>query len=293
MQNNTKRKPDRRVLEILREYKNIYTDIDDVYRANAYIRAIVAYTNGYDVTPGIAKKITMVARGEIPDDLLELRSSPEIKTLRILCSVLGVGVVTAREWYAHGIKSLRDLRAAVRGNVIKLNHMQEIGLKYHKQLNSRIPRADITSFVHGAKSTLSDYSIIPAGSYRRGANDSGDIDILIVSKQRPDVEVVLQLLTPHTIISTGPEKTSALYRINGMLRHVDLILMAEVSSAAALLYLTGSAEFNEWMRGVAKSQGKRLNQHGLYNNGRLISTNTERDIFAALGLSYVAPNKRI
>jgi DNA polymerase/3'-5' exonuclease PolX len=47
------------------------------------------------------------------------------------------------------------------------------------------------------------------------------------------------------------------------------------------------------MRGFAKKNGFRLNQHGLYKPGKLLPSVTEKDIFLHLGMKYVEPKNRI
>lgn len=69
------------------------------------------------------------------------------------------------------------------------------------------------------------------------------------------------------------------------------------SLASALLYFTGSGEFNKNMRSYALSKGFTLNEYGLYkliNNTKTfkIKTIEEKDIFHTLNLKYVEPNNR-
>ncbi len=284
------------VYDILREYRDAYEACGDVYRARAYTRAIAALPN--TPTAGIAARVTIIMRGEIPPDLAELRASPQLAAVRVLSSILGVGFETANTWYRRGITSLRQVRTAHAAGKLKLNHMQTLGLKYYKQLHTRIPRAVITQFTDKFRAAMSLYRIVVAGSYRRGAADSGDVDILVYAKDRPDITQIMALMPPYATVVTGPEKTSVLYRISGAgtiparIIHVDIICVRGEYAAAALLYLTGSADFNERMRGHAKTLGYKLNQHGLYCDGVIVPTATERDIFTALGMRYVAPGAR-
>ena len=46
------------------------------------------------------------------------------------------------------------------------------------------------------------------------------------------------------------------------------------------------------MRGIAKKKGYMLNQNGLYKNGKLITINSEKEIYDLLGIPYVKPKDR-
>lgn len=87
-------------------------------------------------------------------------------------------------------------------------------------------------------------------------------------------------------------------------RRLDLKVYPEHEYGYALLYFTGSAHFNRSMRHYAKAKGYSLSDHGLVhavkvgaNNvvrgtENLVPAATEEEIFAALGLEYIAPTDR-
>jgi DNA polymerase (family 10) len=92
------------------------------------------------------------------------------------------------------------------------------------------------------------------------------------------------------ILTAGSERISLLYESRGIARQVDLLFANNYP--AALLYFTGSKEFNERVRAAAKRQGMTLNQNGLFMAGRVVNAKTEGDIFAALKLPYLRPPDR-
>jgi DNA polymerase (family 10) len=47
------------------------------------------------------------------------------------------------------------------------------------------------------------------------------------------------------------------------------------------------------MRGIAKRQGYKLNEYGLYKGEREIQIYSERDAFDILGMKYLNPEERI
>src|SRR5438128_2693418 len=73
-----------------------------------------------------------------------------------------------------------------------------------------------------------------------------------------------------------PAKNSPHYRL-------DIEFVHPNSYGAALLYFTGSKEFNVMMRANAKKRGFLLNEHGLYyaKTGKVVrNCMTEQEIFA-------------
>ena len=72
--------------------------------------------------------------------------------------------------------------------------------------------------------------------------------------------------------------------------------MTEAEFPYALLYFTGSKELNTSMRQMAKDQGYKLNEYGLYKITSKGEKNTpcksEAEIFEKLGMKYIEPELR-
>uniref|UniRef100_A0A673JR46 DNA polymerase n=1 Tax=Sinocyclocheilus rhinocerous TaxID=307959 RepID=A0A673JR46_9TELE len=85
----------------------------------------------------------------------------------------------ARKFYDEGVRNLEDLKKIEH----KLNHHQQIGLKYFEEFEKRIPRAQMqkmeTLILKELDVVDPEYIGTICGSYRRGAESSGDIDILL------------------------------------------------------------------------------------------------------------------
>ena len=90
---------------------------------------------------------------------------------------------------------------------------------------------------------------------------------------------------------------------SGVHRRLDIKVYPRPMFPFALLYFTGSDHFNRSMRWYAKKSGWSLSDHGLQPThrvsglgkvwiGRTVDCKTERDVFAAMGLEYVAPTER-
>jgi DNA polymerase/3'-5' exonuclease PolX len=78
----------------------------------------------------------------------------------------------------------------------------------------------------------------------------------------------------------------------------DIRYMPYESYYPALLYFTGSANFNRKMRMVASDMGYILNEYGLYklnkddSKGKKVRAKSEEDIFDYLGFDYISPENR-
>jgi len=128
-----------------------------------------------------------------------------------------------------------------------------------------------------------------AGSYRRGREDCGDGDLLILPKPS---EAGKRDSSWRGALESGFE-----YLLGGVSRQriliegfpVDVIATTPEAWGAALCYLTGSRWHNIAMRVRAKDHGFTLNEYGLWRGKRRIAGRTEAEIYRALGLRWHPP----
>jgi len=128
-----------------------------------------------------------------------------------------------------------------------------------------------------------------AGSIRRKKSEVRDIDIVLIPKP----------LLWHRIIATLQRNMDAKVVKRGDIIaqltikdvNVDLYSATEQTWGALLLIRTGSAEHNIKLSKRALSMGMKLTHSGLTKDGKIIAS-TEREIFGALGLSYIEPEER-
>lgn len=123
------------------------------------------------------------------------------------------------------------------------------------------------------------------GSYRRGKEVLGDLDLLIAANEKGR-EIILRSL--DSVMVEGPRKIRGIYKN----MQVDFMTAFTLSWGAARLHCTGSREFNIKMRVKAKSLGMSLNEYGLMRKGRALESETEEEIFKALKMAYVKPEER-
>jgi DNA polymerase (family 10) len=142
-------------------------------------------------------------------------------------------------------------------------------------------------------------SVTPAGSFRRGKETIGDLDLLVtlakgfVSQKHVDAlsEHILKYSQLDQVLVRGENKVS--FRL-GIGLQVDVRLLEKESFGAALLYFTGSKEHNVALRGRANKLGYTLNEYALatLKSGKRVAGKSEEEIYAKLGLQTPPPEIR-
>ncbi|MGW7289990.1 DNA polymerase/3'-5' exonuclease PolX [Streptomyces sp. NPDC054847] len=131
-----------------------------------------------------------------------------------------------------------------------------------------------------------------AGSLRRMKETIGDVDILVAAhRSAPFMDALTAL--PHTaeVIAHGQKKTSV-RTTTGL--QVDLRVLPPASWGAGLQYFTGSKAHNIRTREIAVRRGLKLSEYGLFDaeSGESITSETEEEIYARLGLPWIPPTLR-
>jgi len=131
-----------------------------------------------------------------------------------------------------------------------------------------------------------------AGSLRRMRESVKDVDILVTSTEPARVIDTLVHL-PSVIEVTGRGDTKASVRHQDGLA-IDLRVVEPAAFGAALQYFTGSREHNVRLRQLAIQRGLKLSEYGLFDEatGARVAGATEEDVYAALGLPWIAPELR-
>ena len=189
-----------------------------------------------------------------------------------------------------------------------LNDVQKKGLKYYEDILKRIPRLEIEHYrTKMSKIKIAtDFHFEIVGSYRRGADNSGDIDVIITSSydNRNVFDIFIDMLVKKGIIiellSKGKKKSLTVGKLRGHpARRLDFMFTTKEEYPFAVLYFTGSKIFNTLMRGQALKMGYTMNEHGLYKfkngvKGSKIERKfkDEKDIFDFLNIKWVEPCDR-
>ena len=123
-----------------------------------------------------------------------------------------------------------------------------------------------------------------AGSIRRKKGSVGDIDLVVIGSPGAVKEIAN---TNSEQVWGGDKRINFVYKG----RQVNVIMTTAQGWGAAMLYATGSGEFNMVMRLKAKRMGFKLNEYGLWDveTNKRITGRTEHAIFRAMGYKG-APN---
>ena len=274
---------------------------------------------------GIGKSIEAKIKEILRDGQLfrasEIRSHPRTAALEELMNVHGIGPSKAKELYAQGIRSIADLKREAKEYPELLNDTQHMGLKYVDDFLKRIPREEMD--VHrqileeATRGTEFVFDIV--GSYRRGAESSGDIDVLLTlpeeSKNKiPKFYRLIEILKESgylvATLAEGVKKYMGVAKLKGTRsagrgrgkeypgRRIDLMLTPRSEYPFALLYFTGSKGFNIRVRREALEKGLSLNEYGfsLTEKGerkRIPKIESEHQLLEYLLGRYVKPEDRV
>lgn len=132
--------------------------------------------------------------------------------------------------------------------------------------------------------------VVVAGSYRRGRETVGDLDVLVTARRGSAVmERFVGYPRVERVVSKGPTRSTVL--LAGGLQ-VDLRLLPERAFGAALHYFTGSKAHNIQIRRLAQRQQLKINEYGVFRGDDRLTGKTEKSVFKAVGLPWIAPELR-
>lgn len=247
---------------------------------------------------------TLVTQGKLPQ-LIKLREETPLVLIQ-MTRIPGLGVKKALLLHKElGIGSLGELKEAceagkvqaLKGFAAKTEKSILAGLEIAEAASLRIRVDQAEKLVHRLRLQLEQCDAIDqlefAGSYRRGKETVGDIDILVVSR---DYAAVMDLLEafPGRVSTIVRGDTKMSIRVDEQFQ-VDLRVVPSESFGAALQYFTGSKEHNVALRSRARKMGMTVNEYGVAKIDapeQYIAGSTEESVYEVLGLRWVAPELR-
>ena len=300
-------------IELMEKLADIMLKQGEPFRARAYQKAqetMMSYPDDIlspdDLKgkPGIGSTIMEKLNEYVQTGTLKVLEREKNNPVNILAEVYGIGPKKAKDLVDGGITSIEQLRQ----NQHLLNDIQKVGLRYYEDVLMKVPRTEIEEYKSVFERALpkeSDAKMEIVGSYRRGAQASGDIDVIITSDSPKVFTSFVDNLVREKVIlyilSRGPTKCLVMAKIpsSSVARRVDFLYTGKTEFPFAILYFTGSKIFNTVMRHVALEKSYTMNEHGIYKMENKKKGNkvdkvftTEKDIFNFLGLQYKAPQER-
>jgi DNA polymerase (family 10) len=266
----------------------------------------------------LAEKIEqLVSTGSMPM-LQELRAQIPAGVLTLI-RVPGLGPKKAATLYSElKIASLDMLKAACEADQVQA--LKGFGKKTQDKILAGISiaaQADVRMYWAEADLIVQELlaymrrlpgvrRVEAAGSYRRGRETIGDIDLLADAE---DPNAAMDHLANFgggaEVIGRGETKLSV--RLARGLQ-VDLRIVPPESFGAALQYFTGSKEHNVVLRGMAKDRGLKINEYGVFrivagadetakpetsaSSPAFVAGGTEEEVYATIGLPCFPPEIR-
>ena len=296
-----------------------YKSEGDSLRAKTYlgvVKALLLLETDKDLEPKNLKSCDRIGQGtrtrikEIIDTgtLQEYEKIKDYKSpLSEFLKIHGVGKSKAMNLVGQGFKTIEDIRKCppdTLGTI--LNETQLKGLKHFDDIQERIPYAEIQKHEIILKKILSEIDpeaeLTIAGSYRRKKDTSGDIDILLKAQTKKTYDRFIDTLKISSVIvedlARGPKKYMGLAKgiDTSFVRRIDIMYTKIQEYPFAVLYFTGSCEFNQRMRADALIMGYTMNEYSLKSLSGEKMENvfiTEKDIFKFLNYEYLEPEMRI
>ncbi len=275
------------VAGILADETRQLTDIDGIGKDLAE-KCRVLVVNGE--LPQLQKLLA-----QIPRTVLDLLRIPSLgpKKAKVLYQELGITTLDALRTACESgqVRGLKGFGAKTESAILH-------GIEIATLANQRMLWAEANDISQQLLQHLRECRSIErmemAGSYRRGRETVGDLDILVVSSDPDEVmDCFGEFPEREETIARGKTKMS-LRLSNGL--SVDLRVVLSESFGAALQYFTGSKDHNVTLRGMARQQGMRINEYGIYRvNGddqTYVAGAEEEDVYKALGLPWFPPELR-
>jgi len=268
----------------------------------------VCRENRLQSIPGVGKAIAQkveeylrTGRIQSHQELLAQTPSGQSELLKIS----GLGPKTINMLHEKlNISNLDDLeKAATEHRIRRLPRMGETrekniqrSIERYKKRSQRILYSTAEPIVNEILAYLGGIAglehITAAGSFRRGKETVGDIDILATAT-RPEEVVASFVRMPmvEEVLAKGPTKASVIVQET---IQVDLRIVEHRSYGTVLQYFTGSKDHNVRMRQLALGRGYSLSEYSLTRlaDNQDLFYEREEDVYAALGLQYIPPEMR-
>lgn len=136
-------------------------------------------------------------------------------------------------------------------------------------------------------------AITPAGSFRRGKETVGDLDLLVTGPAATAaLDRFIAFPRVQEVLANGDNKASARVGLEGL--QVDLRALPPESFGAAMQYFTGSKDHNVAIRTRAVRMGLKLSEYGLFRieDDSRVAGATEAGVYEALGMAWIPPEMR-
>ena len=240
----------------------------------------------------------------VPAVVFELMRVPGLgpKKVKVLVDALGIGSLdeleaACRDGRVRTIKGFGEkTEAAILGNIAFAKNPEHARLLWNEA------DAVVQELLAWMRECPAVRQVEAAGSWRRGRETVGDLDIVVDSDDPAAVMDHLRAWKETSaVILRGDTKTS----VRGPRDlQIDLRVVDDDSFGAALQYFTGSKEHNVRLRSRARDRGLTINEYGVHRlvpgaddaakpaKGKTVAGRKEADVYEAVGLPWIPPELR-
>ncbi|KAL0488250.1 DNA polymerase beta [Acrasis kona] len=307
------------VIKILEELQNLDNVKTNTNKIQAYKSAIAEIQKEYPDFNSIGRTITSQINEVLNTNTLKILNfhNQHSEAVAELSKVYGIGISLASKLYKqHNIKTIQDLRQSK--YKLRLNESQLIGIRLYEDLLLKIPRKEIEIFEKLIDQSIQkihpDMITKICGSYRRGLEQSGDIDLLVTlnhSQRGGNYSDMLRKIVSRLqkddiisdVLSHGPKKFMGVCILPDSVsefvphkhRRIDIRFVTQDQFHCATLYFTGSAWFNALMRIRANQKDLHISEYAVWkglNRDSPLRVTCEKDVFDYIGMKYFEPTER-
>jgi DNA polymerase (family 10) len=278
--------------------ETLKNDVEDLYQAGG-LKALKGI-------PGVGESIAHKIEEYLTTGRIQYYEDFKKKmpiNLDEIVGVEGVGPKKAKVLFEQlGVKTLEELEAAAKNH--KIAPLFRFGEKTEQNILQAI------DFLKGSKGRFLLGEILPmanavleqlqglpeveranvAGSVRRRKETIGDVDFLVISTD-PAKVMDWFVSRPGVVKVWGQGATKSSVRLKEGF-DMDLRVIPPESYGAALQYFTGSKDHNIALRKIAIDKSYKLSEYGLFQGEKIIAAQTEEEVYAKLGMPWMAPELR-
>lgn len=307
-----------KIISIFTALEKYYRENYDTFRVKSYttcLKSLKTLENDSQINEktfstmkgigkGFQEKIRQIMDTGTCEDYEKLKKSGMSSPKALFLKIHGVGPQCANKMVKGGLKTIEDVK---KNQDIYLNDVQKKGLRWFDDIQVRIPYNEIKEHEKYLKEVLKKIDtkaeLTIAGSYRRKQKDSGDIDLLIKASSKNVYNEYIDLLIKENYLVEDLARGNKKYMGMGKgfntkwCRRIDIMYTKPEEYPFAVLYFTGSGDFNQRMRNELVERGYTMNEYSVKYIGSKkpveYNFSTEKDIFEYFGYDYIEPEKRI
>lgn len=234
------------------------------------------------------------------DRVQNFNMNERINAMKNLTEVHGIGSHLAYKLFKKGITTYDMLVKFASENPGFFNETQKTAIQLHNEIQLKIPRNEVreiadfvikslTSIDKNAKSEV-------CGSYRRQRELCGDVDLVISTETDNLLSHLVQTCPIIThIFSLSNHKFIGVCKLKTLHRRLDIYCCKPSEFWFAVLYFTGSSNYNRLLRAAAGKSSLHLSNTNLTDlrSGRsVLEAKSEEDIIAFLGFPILSLQER-